>query len=148
MGKDYFSPQTRRFAHLPHAPCVYAAELSTGLVKVGRSSSARARMMSLRNEVALHHGAQLQRFRIVERASEASASATELRLIKALAAIGERIPGRAEFFSGVSFEEAADALDRVSAPSQWAETRETVAYIVNSERISHERVLVVNFQEV
>lgn len=104
---------TRRFADVVHAPCVYVAELSGGVLKVGASGSARSRMMSLANEVKRVHGVELGRFRIVQRATVKAAFEAETKLVHWLRAFAKPVPGRREFFTGVPFEVAAAALSLV-----------------------------------
>lgn len=113
MGRHRYSKNTRRFADLPHTPCVYVAELSSGMVKIGASSSARARMMSLRAELLREHGAELQRFHVVVRATIKAAYETETRIVAALASAGIPAPGRREFFGGITFEHAVSLVDAV-----------------------------------
>jgi len=106
MGKHRFARNTQRFASLEHAPCVYVAELSTGVVKVGVSSSARARLMSLANEVKRAHAAELNRFHVATHPTVQAAYATETKLVQRLQALAKTIPGRREFFIGLSFRRA------------------------------------------
>lgn len=116
MGLHRFNRNTRRFADVVHAPCIYVAELSTGVLKVGASGSARARMMSLANEVKREHGAEIERFHIVPRATFKAAYETETRLIDLLMDKGaEVVPGRREFFRGTTFKAAKALCKRACA---------------------------------
>lgn len=114
MGKHRYAASTRRFADVEHAPCVYAAELSTGIVKVGTGGSARARLMSLANEVKREHGAELCRFSVVTKRTAKAAFEAETRLVHTLERIARPLPGRREFFSGISFAAAVRAMKKAS----------------------------------
>lgn len=110
MGKIRFAPNTRRFADLPHKPCVYIAELSTGVVKVGASNSARARLMSLASELKRLHGAALGRYEIFPRATPKAAYELETCCVRVLAERATSLPGRREFFTGISFDHAINVV--------------------------------------
>lgn len=111
MGKHRFNPSTRRFADVPREPCVYVAELSTGVVKVGASSCALYRMMSLASEAKRHHGSVIERFQVFTRATYKGAYEAETRAVHRLRAIGTQVPGRREYFVGITFEDAIAAVD-------------------------------------
>lgn len=115
MGKNRFASHTRRFASLPNGASLYAAELSTGVVKVGCTNSPRGRLMALANEVRRHHSADLVRFHVVKRATAVGGRRAEVRVIERMKELGELVPGRAEFFRGVAFEQAVQVLDDVSS---------------------------------
>lgn len=111
MGKHRFSPQTQRFAAVPHQPCIYAAELSTGVIKVGAASSARGRLMALANEVRRTMGADLGRFHVVPKLTPKAAYEAETSLVQAVEQIAEPLQGRREFFAGVPFEVVCQLAD-------------------------------------
>lgn len=106
MGKTRFAKHTRRFACLPHEPCIYVAELSTGVVKVGSSTSARARMMSLTADVKREHGAQISRFEVFTRPTYKSAFEFETLVVHMLRAVAANVAGHREFFTGITYESA------------------------------------------
>ena len=114
MGKIRFARNTRRFAEVVHAPCVYAVELSNGIVKVGASSSARGRMMSLQAQVKRAYRAELGRFFIMPRATVKAAYEFETLAVHRLEQLAEPIPGRREFFAGIGFDEAVRVLRSVA----------------------------------
>lgn len=119
MGKHRYTPQTMRFAEVAHAPCIYVAELSTGGVKVGAASSARARMMSLATEFRRELGAGLGRFHIVVKRTYKAAFEAETALVQAVAKIAQPLPGRREHFTGIAFDAACVLADAaVGVPYQ------------------------------
>lgn len=113
MGKHRFAPQTRRFAHLPLGSCMYAAELSNGIVKIGCALNGRGRLMSLANEVKRAFDADLLRFHVVKRPTEIGGRRMEVRTINRLRLMGKQLPGRQEYFEGVTFEQAVRVLDEL-----------------------------------
>lgn len=116
MGKLRFAKHTQRFADLPHEPCVYVAELSTGVVKVGCSTSARARLMALASEVKREHGAELQRFQVFVRKSYKAAFEAETKVVYLFREVAKAVAGRREFFTGISYSKAkAIASEALSA---------------------------------
>lgn len=123
MGRTYYRHSTRRFAGVEHEPCVYAAELSTGVVKVGASGSARARMIGLATEVKRNHGAELHRFHVVTKRTLTAAFEAESRLVHRITEVAEPVPGRREFFTGITFEQVAQMLhsDRADEPPRRAQ---------------------------
>lgn len=111
MGKTRYAPSTRRFAEVPHQPAVYVVELSTGALKVGATTSARARMMSLANELRRNFQAEILRFHVTPKATPKAAYETETTVVKSLSEIAEVIPGRREHFCGVAYEVACALAD-------------------------------------
>jgi alkylation response protein AidB-like acyl-CoA dehydrogenase len=134
MGKHRYAKSTRRFAEVPHTPCLYAAELSDGSVKVGVGTSARARMMSLANEVKKAFGVELVRFEVIPKRTVKAAYEAETVLVahlRALGAIGAAaIPGRREYFTGLNFAVAC-ALAKVVKGSPY---RAPYRYVKQAER--------------
>lgn len=106
MGKHWYAKSTQRFADLPHEPCMYVAELSTGVIKIGSGSSARGRLMSLSNEVGREHSAQIARFEIFTRATYKAAYEVETQAVHMLRAVAANVEGRREYFTGVEYEDA------------------------------------------
>lgn len=104
MGRTKNNHSARRFAEVAHAPCVYAAELSGGVVKVGATSSARSRLMSLANEVRRGLGVEIGRFAVSMKGTTKAAYEAEARLVLRVAQIASSLPGRREFFVGISFD--------------------------------------------
>lgn len=113
MGKDRFAPHTRRFAGVPTGHALYAAELSTGVVKIGCTSAAQGRLMALASEARRDHSADLCRFHVVKRATQVGGRRAEVRAIERMKALGHPVPGHQEFFRGVTFEQAVQVLVEV-----------------------------------
>lgn len=103
MGKTRFAPHTLRFAEVPNVPCVYVAELSGGLLKVGVGMSARGRLMSLASEVKRTQGVELLRFQVIPKRTVKAAYEVETTLVAVMKRLGIPIPGRREFFTGIKF---------------------------------------------
>jgi hypothetical protein len=112
MGKSRFAPHTQRFANVPRGSCLYAAELTNGLIKIGCSGSAQGRLMSLANEARRFLGADVARYHVVKRPFEFGGRKAEVTAIKRLGAIGRAAAGRQEYFLGVTFEQAVAAITR------------------------------------
>jgi hypothetical protein len=103
----------QRFADVPHEPCIYVAELSSGVIKVGVGGSARARMMAFANEAKRVHGAELLRFHVVAKPNTKAAYETESVVVALLVQIGSLVPGRREYFTGVAYEFVRDLVEAV-----------------------------------
>ena len=116
MGRA-LKPANARFAMLPRrcSGCVYAAELSNGLVKVGFTENPRNRMTMLAREVAGSFGADLARFHVGADITRRGAIAAEQTLIQRLGEVADVVPGRREFFSGVAFGVAVDLVERAGS---------------------------------
>jgi hypothetical protein len=112
MGKHRYAPSTQRFAEVTHEPCIYAAELSNGVVKVGSSSCARARMISLATEVRRCYGAELQRVHVVTTRTTEAAFKAETMAVRLLRSVAAQVPGKREFFTGITFERAVELLQQ------------------------------------
>lgn len=127
MGKLRYAPHLLRFADVANEPCVYVAELSNGIVKVGASGGARARMMSLASELQRDHDSELTRFHIAPRRTFKAACEAETRLVWRVAEIATVVPGRREFFEGVSFDAAVILCAEVCSgrPAQKPTVRST-----------------------
>lgn len=124
MGKDRFSAHTRRFAGAPRSPCLYAAELNHPdgvLLKVGVSSNALGRMMSLQNEAKREHGADVGRVAIFTTPTTKAAYEAESRVVNALALIAQPIAGRREFFDSISFEDACLVANETAGVPVWVD---------------------------
>lgn len=103
----------RRFAALPKCPCVYAGELSNGVVKIGYSRTARYRIQSLAQDVKRRMGADLLRFHIISKPTARAAYRAEAALIRALSLRAESAPGTLEFFPNVRFEDVVRLMNAV-----------------------------------
>lgn len=112
------SPKNQRFAGIPRHfqnGCLYAALLTNGVVKVGLSRNPRTRMGSLSTQVRSAFGCDLQGWFIgCDLRSTQDVYAAEQHLIARMARIGSQVEGRNEFFTGVAFATAVDAVSDVS----------------------------------
>lgn len=109
-------PQNRRFASIPRGfdGCIYAAELSNGLLKVGFSRNPRTRMGALAKQVRREFGAQIARFHVGDDMAERAAIRAEMSLIKRIGRLGVVVPGRVEFFQHVAFGAAVTLVRQLS----------------------------------
>lgn len=87
---------------------LYAIEFSSGVVKIGLTYKTRDRLAELRRS----HG-EIVRFHFCEALGRHPVAA-EKQAIAEITAFAKPLPGRIEFFSGVSFERACDICDRAS----------------------------------
>jgi hypothetical protein len=109
-------PRNARFSGIPRSfdACIYAVELTNGLVKVGFSRNPRTRMTSLRAQVARVFGADIARFHIgVDLPLRAAVRAEGAALIR-IGRIGTVVCGHKEFFTGVCFGAAVTLVSQVS----------------------------------
>jgi hypothetical protein len=108
----------RRWAipnHYDHG-CLYAVEVGDGVVKVGMSRNPRTRMSTLLTTVRKSFGCDLGRYYVgPDLDSSRMVNHAEAVLIARMQAEGDVLPGRLEFFSGVTFERAQALVDLVSA---------------------------------
>lgn len=109
MGKHRFYVSTRRFADVERTPAVYVAELTNGVLKVGACGNAMGRLMSLQNEVRREHGgAGIGRFKVVPARTIKAAYELEATLVKVMERVAHVIPGRREYFEGITFDRACE----------------------------------------
>ena len=91
-----------------HQHCLYVLEMSNGIVKVGRTASPRFRMRSLIKQCRVEFGADIHRIHFSNESN--SLHANEQWLIECAAAEGVRVPGRREYFTGLSFDRMVGVL--------------------------------------
>lgn len=106
-----------RFHQIPRVfgGCVYAAELSNGLVKVGFSRNPRTRMGSLVTQARRIFGAEIVRFHIgVDMRASAQAIRAEREVLVRASRIGSPCKESQEFFGNLPFPVAANLIDQLS----------------------------------
>jgi hypothetical protein len=116
----------RRFAHIPHHEngCLYAVELDNGLVKVGLSSNPRTRMSTLATTCRREFASEFLQFFIgPDLAAGVSPYAAERLLLARITRMAVALPGRSEFFAGLSFDDAKALVLKVSSECQAGQRR-------------------------
>lgn len=93
--------------------CVYAAELSNGLVKVGFSRNPRTRMASLAGEVRRSFGARICRYYISRNLAVRTAADAEARVLERLRRLAAPLKGKQEYFDNLSFGAATTLIQQV-----------------------------------
>lgn len=91
--------------------CVYLVEFTNNTVKVGCAHRPRKRLSQLCRE-ARNAGHDVGRF-MVQVIEGAPCSVAESLCIAALAAEGKTLPGRNEYFSGLSYDRALEIFNSV-----------------------------------
>lgn len=106
-----------RFHQIPrfYSGCVYAAELTNGVVKVGFSRNPRTRMGTLVLQARRLFGADVARFHIgLDMTEPKQALRAERELLTRASRIGSTCKGSREFFSNLPFPVAANLIDQLS----------------------------------
>jgi hypothetical protein len=103
-------PHHDMFMPLAQDPCVYAAQLANGLVKVGYTAAAKNRMFCLSGEIKRRFGSVIERFQIVPRATCMAAHRAERKALAKLREEFATVPGTTEYFSGLDFDVAVSVL--------------------------------------
>jgi hypothetical protein len=117
-------PGNKRFASIPRGvgSCVYAAQLSNGLVKVGFSRNPRTRMGHLVWQVRRQFNSELTAFYVGEPLPAPALRGiwTESAVLRRLATIGTPIAGAREFFRDVRFGVAVTLVRQMTRAQQAA----------------------------
>jgi len=118
-------PATERFQIIPrfYAGCVYAVELTNGIVKVGWSRNPRTRMESLVWKLRKEFRTGIARFFIGRDIPSELACKAENDVIKRISKIGNVLPKRREYFTGVSFGHAVNLISQFSRRAEILATK-------------------------
>jgi len=106
-----------RFCEIPrfYSGCVYAAELTNGIVKVGFSRNPRTRMGTLVLQARRMFGADIARFHIgLDMTEPRQALQAERELLTRVSKIGAPCKGSREFFRNLPFPVAANLINQLS----------------------------------
>lgn len=105
MAGRPIAQQNARFAFIPRrTPALYVAEFGNGVVKVGQSGNVRERLLSL-ERLCRRHGHAITRFEVFCGQRE-----QEQKCIAAISSLREPVEGHCEFFAGVAYPDAIDAV--------------------------------------
>lgn len=107
----------QRFSSIPRffSGCVYAVELTNGIVKVGFSRNPRTRMQALTFEAKRVYRCGVSRFHIGHDFDNSmQATRAELELIDRASKVGVAFRGRREYFVNLPFGVAANMVDQLS----------------------------------
>lgn len=123
------SPANRQFQSIPRTidGCIYAAELSNGVIKVGFSRNPRTRMCLLAKQARVRFGARIVAWRIGSDMPPMRAMAIERALIQRMARIATPFPKTIEFFQNVRFGVAAALVRQLSRPTYTGPDRRSKA---------------------
>jgi hypothetical protein len=106
-----------RFGSLRHGACVYVAELSNGLVKVGYSQNPRTRLGSLSAQARRRFRADVTRWHVGPAFNrEGDGRYAEALTLARMSRIATPVNGAAEFFHGARFEIARQLCEQLSRP--------------------------------
>jgi len=108
---------TKRFGDIPrvYEGCVYAVEMSNGVVKVGSSRNPRTRMETLMYQVRSKYGCGVVRFFIGRDIPYRNATVVERKVICVLGRMGNPLPRTKEFFVNVRFGDAVNVIRQMNA---------------------------------
>jgi hypothetical protein len=107
----------QRFHSIPRffSGCVYAAEFSNGLVKVGFSRNPRTRMGTLVNQVRRQFKSEIVRYHIgADLGHDLQATRAEQDLLRRVGRIGTPLKGSCEVFRNLPFPVAANLINQLS----------------------------------
>jgi len=121
----------RRFKSIERGSggCVYVAEISNGIVKIGFSRNPRVRLQSLEYEVRKKLGASLSRFYVSKSVPVFSATHAENKTLKAAREVGDQVPRTLEYFTGIRFESAVDIVEANIDQPEYAQCVGLTTYI-------------------
>ena len=113
---------TGKFSHLPRWDhgCIYVAEISNGLVKVGMTLQPYSRMHNLNQSCRTKYDAAISRCHIGPHIGlkRTKLLRAEDRLIGKVRWLGSRIVGTREYFTGVPFDVVVALVDKISGQFQ------------------------------
>jgi hypothetical protein len=110
-------PRNTRFAAIPRAfnGCIYAAQFSNGIVKVGYSRNPRTRMSTLSNQARRIFASELVAWHIGPDMPSLRARYAEMELIRRMTEIAPPLDGRIEYFERVDYECACELVNAVAS---------------------------------
>lgn len=112
------APHNQRFAVISpryQRGAVYAAEFTNGVVKVGYSRCPRHRMVLLSHEAQRFYATNIARFHIGPDLIDRRPYNVETRLIALASEFCQPLPGKREFFDGLSFDVAVALIKGLCA---------------------------------
>lgn len=107
--------ENNRYARIPARAAIYAVEFRNGIVKVGRTVSARSRIPALAAEAARIYQCELTQYHVGPPIDVDALYHAEVMALSRVRPYASAVPGRSEYFRGLNFDIACLAVDIASA---------------------------------